>query len=304
MHNAYCYGMISPSTIYTLRSDFAYPRANTYAEIANSFPSVGGEAANSAVILAKLGLKTKLDGNWLHSKHADQVRGLLGAFDIDLSRLTVNDAGGTDEFVISDQSSRTVFGNYASFHSGARQWNEPRAEDIENADIVCLDPYFRRESLLAAEICVERGKPYVTLDCAYDGFLAQHAAAVVISHELRDTTYVGSDVDALFAAYQRACRGLVVFTFGSDLLWYGRQDSERKSFRPFEIEPVDTTGAGDSFRGAIAYGVLRGWTDEETIEFASAVAACVCLSAPHTLNAPGMDGIRQFLQEQRGLRQS
>lgn len=304
MNNAYCYGMISPSTLYTLRSDFPFPQPNTYAEIANSFPSVGGEAANSAIILAKLGLRTKLDGNWLNRVHASKVTGLLGAFDVDLSRLSVVDAGGTDEIVISDQSSRTVFGNYASFHAGARQWNEPQAQDIENADIVCLDPYFRRESELAAELCEKYGKRYVTLDSPYEGYLAQHAAAIVISHELRDSSYLNRDVNELFAEYQRACGGLVIFTFGSDALWYGRQGEERKSFTPFQIEPVDTTGAGDSFRAAIAYGVLRGWTDDATVEFASAVAACVCLSAPHTLNAPGKTGILQFLDQQRALRQT
>jgi hypothetical protein len=55
--------MITPSTVHVLRSDFAYPRPNTYAEIARSYPSVGGEAANSAIVLASLGVCTRLDGN-------------------------------------------------------------------------------------------------------------------------------------------------------------------------------------------------------------------------------------------------
>ncbi len=299
MSQAYSYGMISPSTVHVLRPDFAYPKANTYAEIARTYASVGGEAANSAIVLAKLGLRSKLDGNWIHPRNAVKLTGLLGGFGIDLSRLTVSEGGGTEEVVIADRDSRTVFGNYASFHAGERQWNEPRPEDVAEADVVCLDPYFREQSLQAARLCVARRRPYVTLDCPYEGEIARHAAAVVVSHELRDQAYAGQDAGALFAAFQERCEGLVIFTFGSDELWYGRRGGARRSREPFRIEPIDTTGAGDSFRAGIAYGILQGWPDERTVEFASAVAACVCLTVPHTLNAPGLGAILTFIEQHR-----
>jgi sugar/nucleoside kinase (ribokinase family) len=47
------------------------------------------------------------------------------------------------------------------------------------------------------------------------------------------------------------------------------------------------------------YGLLNSWDDEETIAFASAVAACVCLTVPHTLNAPGLDVILAFMEKKR-----
>jgi sugar/nucleoside kinase (ribokinase family) len=301
MSQAYSYGMISPSTVHVLRSDFAYPRPNTYAEIARTYPSIGGEAANSAIVLAKLGLESKLDGNWIHPTNAAKVTGLLRAFGIDLTRLTVSEAGGTEEVVIADRDSRTVFGNYASFHDGGRQWNDPQPDDISEAAIVCLDPYFREQSVQAARLCVEHRTPYVTLDCPYDGEIAQHAAAVVVSHELRDQAYPGRDMSEVFAQYRDRCQGLVIFTFGSAALWYARRGGERKTREPYAIEPVDTTGAGDSFRAGVAYGILRAWDDERIVEFASAVAACVCLTVPHTLNAPGLAAILAFMEAHRQL---
>lgn len=298
-NDVYLYGMISPSTVYVLREDFAFPKPNGYAEIGRILPSIGGEAANSAIVLAKLGLRTKLDGNWINSRNAEKVKGTLAAFGIDVSRLSVAEAGGTEEVVIADGGSRTVFGNYAGFHVGPKQWNEPQAEDIAAAAIVCLDPYFRQDSRLAAEMCVALARPYVTLDSPYDDYVAQNAAAVVISHELRDQAYPGRDMREVFGNYLDACRGLVIFTFGSDELWYARRGQPIVSYRPYAIEPVDTTGAGDSFRGAIAYGLLQGWTDERIVDFASAVAACVCMSYPHTLNAPGLDGVLAFIEQSR-----
>jgi len=299
MTQVYCYGMVSPSTVFVLRDDFTYPQANGYAEIAQTLPSIGGEAANSAIVLAKLGLRVRLDGNWIDRRHAERVTSTLSGYGIDVARLAVVEDGGTDEIVIADGHSRTVFGNYASFHDGPRQWNEAAPEDIHDASIVCLDPYFRPDAARAARLCVEYGRPYVTQDSPYDDFIAQNAAAVVISHELRDQAYPDRDMREVFGKYLESCAGLVIFTFGGDELWFGRRGGEPATAKPYAIEPVDTTGAGDSFRGAIAYGLLQGWPDARVVDFASAVAACVCMSYPHALNAPDLAGVEAFIEAHR-----
>ena len=56
----------------------------------------------------------------------------------------------------------------------------------------------RAESRRAAELCVAHDKPYVTLDSPYDDYVAQNAAAVAISHELRDQAYAGRDMREVF----------------------------------------------------------------------------------------------------------
>ena len=89
----------------------------------------------------------------------------------------------------------------------------------------------------------------------------------------------------------------LIFTFGSDELWYARSGEELKIFKPYQIKPVDTTGAGDSFRGAIIYGIYKGMNDYETIRFASAVAALVCLTIPHALNAPDLNTVMKFIED-------
>jgi sugar/nucleoside kinase (ribokinase family) len=294
--DVYLYGMISPSTVYLLNPAFNYPQANEYAEIKQVLPSVGGEAANSAIVLSRLGLKTKLDGNWLNPKNAGKVFDLLKPHNIDVSRLSIKENFGTEEIVITDKHTRTVFGNYAAFHNGEKQWNSPLEEDIQNAACVALDPYLKEESNLVAELCVKNGKPYVTLDCKYDSYMAQNAASIIISHELRNEHYMNANNTQLFKKYQEQCKGLVIFTFGSNDLWFSRKGQKIKKFKPFQIETIDTTGAGDAFRGAITYGIFKGWGDEKTIEFASAVAACVCLTMPHALNAPTLNEVMNFLK--------
>jgi sugar/nucleoside kinase (ribokinase family) len=299
MPDVYLYGMISASTVLVIDKNFDYPEPNDYAEIAQVLPSVGGEAVNSAIMLSKLGKTTKLDGNWLNQTVADKTLDLLKPFNLDVSRLTIKENFGTEEWVITDKHSRTVFGNYSAFHSGPKQWNDPRESDIREAAFVSIDPYFRDESRVAAEFCVKNRKPYVTLDCKYDNNIARNAEAVIISHELRNQAYRDADLSGIFQLYLESCNGLVIFTFGSDELWYGRRGQRIRKFQPYKIVPVDTTGAGDSFRAGIIFGLMNSWNDERTIDFASAVASCVCLTMPHTLNAPGLEGVLEFMNHQK-----
>jgi len=175
----------------------------------------------------------------------------------------------------------------------------PDESDIRRAALISLDPYLKDESRRAAELCVRHQKPYVTIDCGYDDFMAQNAEAVIISHELREKAYRDRSMIDVFGQYQQECKGLIIFTFGSDELWYARRGQIIRKFQPYQITPIDTTGAGDSFRAGIIYGLLESWNDEATIDFASAVAACVCLTIPHALNAPGLEGILQFMEEHK-----
>ncbi len=295
MKNIYCYGMISPSMVLSLAKGFPYPAPDKYAEIAETLESLGGEAANSAIVLARLGYHVVLYGCWIARAREAQVRGILQDRGVDTSALAIVESGGTNEYVIADTVSRTVFGNYASFHSGPRQWNRPSPELVKNADMVALDPYFRDDAEACARICVEEGVPYVSLDAPHDSFIAQHAGSIVISHELTDSRYPGENMERLFEAFCSSCRGLVIFTFGGRELWYAREGGPRKTFTPFKVETVDTTGAGDSFRGALLHGLLSSWSDEETVRFASAVAALVCTTRPHALGAPTIPQVEAFL---------
>jgi hypothetical protein len=228
MYDVYLYGMITASTVYILDDAFVFPQPNHYAEIKQSFSSIGGEAVNSAIMLSKFGVKTKLDGNWLNRNTADKIFNLLKPFDIDSTRLTIQQNCGPEEIVITDRNSRTIFGNFSKFHSGNKQWNAPTEEDIQHAAMIGLDPYFKEEALRTAHMCVQNKKPYVTLDCRYDDFIAQNAAAIIISQEVRDQVYPDRDMLDIFEKYKAHCSGLIIFTFGSDELWYARKGQQLK----------------------------------------------------------------------------
>ena len=66
--------------------------------------------------------------------------------------------------------------------------------------------------------------------------------------------------------------GSVVVTLGENGLVYlhGQQFGQLPAF---QVEVVDTTGAGDVFHGAFVFGMLQDWPHPVVAEFAAAVAA-------------------------------
>jgi sulfofructose kinase len=68
---------------------------------------------------------------------------------------------------------------------------------------------------------------------------------------------------------------------------------ERKAF---EVRAVDTTGAGDVFHGAFAFGVLRGWELPRMLEFSNAVAAMKCRKLGGRPGIPTLGEALEFLK--------
>lgn len=54
-------------------------------------------------------------------------------------------------------------------------------------------------------------------------------------------------------------------------------DGEKMTMHPaLEIEPIDTLGAGDVYRGAFAWGLLNGWSIEKCMQHANIAAGLQC----------------------------
>ncbi len=65
----------------------------------------------------------------------------------------------------------------------------------------------------------------------------------------------------------------------------------------FKVKVVDTTGAGDVFHGAFAYGLVQGWDIQKTAEFASAVSALKCTKLGGRAGIPTLKETLAFIKE-------
>ncbi|MBK8478062.1 MAG: carbohydrate kinase family protein [Opitutaceae bacterium] len=313
MPDVYCFGHVSTGVILRLKGRF--PAPDGYAEVAESLDNHSGEATGSALVLAQLGVTVALEGNWIGDTPAcRRTLAFLQSRGIDCAGLEVKSGyPGVNEIVVSDGDSRTVFGRYCDLLFTTPQWEPPSLERIGAARVVCVDPAFGETTLLVARAAKAAGKPLVTCDARADSELARLADVVAVSGEMMAREYPAAMTDPaararLFEDYVEQCPGLVVFTAGSQPLWYARGRTAppapgraapglRCEQPPFPVAVVDSAGAGDSFRGGLIYGMLCGWSDADTVRFACAVAALVCTTAPGCVNPPSLAQVRALLVE-------
>lgn len=311
MSDVYCFGHVSTGVILRLRDRF--PAAEGYGEVVETLENHSGEATGSALVLARLGSKVTLEGNWIgDTPQCRRTLEFLRSRGIDCSGLLVKPGyAGVTEVVVSDGATRTVFGRYCDLLFTTPQWERPSEKRIRESRVVCVDPAFGETTLYVARTAKVAGRPLVTCDARADSELARLADVVAVSGEMIAREYpraLGDEATRLelFEEYLTNCPGLVVFTAGSRPVWYGRGYTAgfapewvgpgiRCELPPFQVEVVDSAGAGDSFRGGLIHGLLQGWNDEETVRFACAVAALVCRSAPGCVNPPSLEEVRAFL---------
>jgi len=67
----------------------------------------------------------------------------------------------------------------------------------------------------------------------------------------------------------------VVITLSERGLIWGRK-GEKGEVAAFRVKAVDTTGAGDAFHGAFAYGLTQAMAWDELLHYASAIGALTC----------------------------
>jgi len=288
--NVYLYGMIVLSTLHRLGGDF--PEADGYGEIEETHVVPGGETGNAALVLSHWGHRVKVAGPFLGRQTLQGVLGFLEPRGIDCSALEYDASfDGVRDVVMVGGKARAVFGWFGDYFRGPRRWQIPNRADIKGADIVGVDPFFGSESDEVARMCSELGRPLVTIDCEPGSALHCAASATIISGEYLRGHHPKADRRELLRAYAARGPGLVVFTFGAEEILFLRGRGEIGRVVPHRIVPKCTLGAGDTFRGGVIHGVLRGLADEGIVRFASATAACVCQRFPMAYDPPGLEEV-------------
>ncbi len=301
--DVYCFGHVSTGRLLRLKD--AFPSADGYGEVVEDLENHSGEATGTSLVLARLGLDVRLEGNWIgDNEPCRRTLAFLASRGLDVSGLRVEPGyAGVQELVIADGHSRTVFGRYCDLLFTTRQWDLPTVERLRGARVAVVDPAFGEATLRVARAARELDIPLAACDAGPDTELARTAAILAISNEFLRREFPGTELEgdtreALFHRYLQACPGLVVFTSGAGRLRYGRAAGENGWIEPFRVDVVDSAGAGDSFRGGLVWGVLQGWDDRRTVRFAAAVAARICTTTPGCLFPPSLQEIEDLLLAQ------
>jgi ribokinase len=107
-----------------------------------------------------------------------------------------------------------------------------------------------------------------------------------------------SDVGDCARALLDGAASTVVITDGASGS-HGWTAGGRSHYQPiFDVQVLDTTGAGDVYHGAFVFGVVQGWPLEQNMAFASATAALKCTRVGGRAGIPSLPEVERFLSAQ------
>jgi sugar/nucleoside kinase (ribokinase family) len=252
------------------------------------------------VALARLGMRTRYIGKvgsddlgrfQIHSLESEGV---------EASGVTIQDGAESQmAFIVIDETSgeRTVI-----WHRDERLMigeSEVDRTAVTSGRVLLLDGHNVAASIAAARYAREAGVPTVLdIDNIYAGSdelfplidflisstsfplrMTQETDLQTALEKLHDIT------GSMFVAATLGQAGVLAYFQGSFI-----------HSPAFAVACKDTTGAGDAFHGGFIYGVLAGFSVEETLRFANAVAALKCRGIGARTALPTLENVNDMLR--------
>lgn len=261
----------------------------------------GGMTATAMVAVARLGGQAELWTVLGQGHHGDVILEELALEGVDVSQVARRpEMRSPFNFVLVDgEAGERVF--LKPDVDWGRAWTDlDIAVDLSRVDAagaLLVDGHWRQIAVPALRRARQRGVPTcgdIVSVARYEDLLPLIDYLVVPRHAAQEAAgEVGPR--ALQALAEFGAR-MIVVTLGSEgaLYWV---DGETHACPAFDVRVVDTTGAGDVFHGAFAYGLARGWQPRQLMLFSSAVAALKCTQLGGRTGIPNMVQVRRFLVE-------
>ncbi|OOG62489.1 ribokinase [Rhodanobacter sp. B04] len=221
----------------------------------------GGKGANQAVAAARLGATVALVGATGDDAFGRQLRQGLAAENIDLSHtIELGDcASGTASITVAEGENQIIVVPAANARVTPTQVE--RAQDlIARADAVLVQMEIPLETVEATLRLGHRLEVPVILNPAPAQKLPTNwlkLARYVTPNQHELAILLGADSTEDFRALMRQAPCPVVLTRGAEGAWY-REQGEPSHQSGFQVDVVDSTGAGDTFNAALAVFLREG----------------------------------------------
>jgi sugar/nucleoside kinase (ribokinase family) len=260
----------------------------------------GGQVATAILACARLGLRTAYAGAVGDDAAAARVLEPLRRAGVDLS--------GVRRVAGAATRRAMIYVERANGERHVRPRRDPRlvlapeavdAAAVAAASVLHLDAEHPEASLRAARLARAAGVA-VVLDLERPGpgveeLLASADFPIVSRRFAEILSGDGSAADGLARLLARGAR-LAVATLGPEgALARGPGDREPIHSAGFRVEARDTTGAGDVFHAAFAFGLLQGWEAERVLRASNAAAAMSCRALGAQGGLPDRSELEEFL---------
>lgn len=268
----------------------------------------GGMAATGMVAAARLGARCSLASSAGDDPAGRFIRDELAAEGIGLKYFRLRPTGRTGISLCMSET-RTGRKLIIGLAGGTQRMTAADVDEgfyrmVRGAKLLHLDGFHGELAIPAAECAREAGVP-VHLDATMGGagsdrFLA--VSDIVFASQSFCERRFQCDVSPkalewLLDITPARWVGLTMGAAGSVAL---DRKKNKRYFQPaFEIEVLDTVGAGDSFHGAMSFALARGWPMERAMRLATAVGAMCCMGLGGREGLPTLRQAQAFLRKAR-----
>jgi sulfofructose kinase len=275
----------------------AYPRPDSeFAKlrITDHLISCGGQVTTALATCAALGLRTAYIGTLGSDEHGVRMHDELRRRGIDDSRAVTRGAGNPFAVILLDdrEGERIVLWHRDSRLALAA--TEIDRETLASARLVHVDDVDLGASIEAARVARAAGTPvtsdierttediHALIDAVTIPIFAEHVPAALTGEpELSAALMQLRRPHHSMLCVTRGARGALLVA-GGDVI----QDPG------VAVKAIDTTGAGDIFRGAFIYALLRGDAPRDIVRFANAAAAISCTRVGAMASVPSLADIQ------------
>lgn len=273
---------------------------------------IGGAVVNSAVLLDRMGAKTRLLGCTGKDMWAERIMNALSQTTIDLSAVqtSVDSMTGINFTIVTPDGERTMF-----THRGANIMLEPGAISkriFNDASLLHISGYAlltspqKEAAIRAVELAKASGIP-VSIDSGLEPVLKDPEVFRSLLNDLTICISGPEEIQFLLGSTspEEAAEKLIAQNISLAAIKMGAAGSlaankREQVFMPcFEVETVDTTGAGDSFSAGMLYGWVNQLSLGATVTLASALGAMATTIYGAGMSQPTKEKVIQFLKTQK-----
>ena len=272
----------------------------------------GGPAGTACFVASSFGIETGFVDTVGSDSLAEHRRSSLAEAGVDTSRM-VSRQGAEDHVVVVWVDAGTgerTFSFRRGFLSQPLKPTDLDREYITSAGILHLDGSHHEAALQAARWMHDSGGMVVMDASATDRPIPETIVSLVsetdylicgsgFGHQLTGET----DLQRAGRAILELGPRVVVQTEGRNGCYTTSRDQQFHT-PAFEVEVIDTTGAGDVFHGAYLVGLAKQWELQRIAAFASAVAALHCAVLGNRQGIPSMAEVEALISDREAAVQS
>lgn len=257
----------------------------------------GGQMATAMAACAGFGLKATYLGCVGHDHDGRLVCSELQHRGVDVSHVMTRECANRFAVITVDETS----GERIVLWDRDEQLNLSAHEIdrglIASARVVHVDDEDQEAAITAAMVARGAGVPCTSdidrVTSRTKDLIAAVSIPIFAQHVLPAMTGE-SDVERGLRAMRGLNDGVLCVTLGAGGAMLLKGD-ELIAEPAFAVKAVDTTGAGDVFRAAFIYGLLKEYPLREMVRFANAAAAVACTRAGAMAGVPSLEETRTLL---------